>query len=210
MRVERIPKNEAKPWLLLRHYARRMPPISHAFALLDGRETVGVVTYGLPASPHLCRGVCGEDMTDRVIELNRLCVKSDAKNASSMLVGRSLQMLPKPSICISYADTGQSHVGYIYQATNWIYTGETGEKRDKVIAEGNVHSRHNKPSDREGEWRYEIRTNKHRYVFFTGSKTERKRMRDKLNYPEQPYPKGVSERYDADAEFAAQASLFEC
>ena len=28
---------------------------------------------------------------------------------------------------VSYADSGMNHCGYIYQATNWIYTGATKE-----------------------------------------------------------------------------------
>ena len=42
----------------------------------------------------------------------------------SYFVGKSLKLLPlKQNVIVSYADTRQGHHGYIYQATNWIYTG---------------------------------------------------------------------------------------
>ena len=46
------------------------------------------------------------------------------------LVGRSLRLLPKPSVVVSYADTAQGHVGYVYQAANFIYTGLSAKRTD--------------------------------------------------------------------------------
>ena len=40
-----------------------------------------------------------------------------------MEVSKCLKLLPRPMIIVSYSDTRQGHNGYIYQATNWIYTG---------------------------------------------------------------------------------------
>lgn len=143
--VDRIPPIEAKPWLLVRHYAKRMCPISFAFGAWRGTSLIGVVTFGKPASPHLCDGVCGPEWSGVVVELNRLCCES-TKNVASTLVGRAIRMLPEPSIVVSYADTAQGHVGYIYQATNFIYTGMTDEGRksprvDRVTGNGK-HDRH--------------------------------------------------------------------
>ena len=117
--VRPIKKAECKPWLLKKHYARRMPSIMYAFGLYDNNELVGVCTYGMTANSKLNELI--KNVT--CLELNRLCVESKEKNASSFLVGNSLKALPRPTVVISYADTKQNHIGYIYQATNWIYTG---------------------------------------------------------------------------------------
>ena len=132
LRIEQINAKEAIPWMLAKHYAKRLCPVSYAFGAFDGERMVGIVTYGTPASSPLRQGVCGKNWEDRVIELNRLCCESKA-NLASQLVGQSLRMLPKPSIVVSYADTAQGHVGYVYQACNFIYTGLSAKRTDWKI-----------------------------------------------------------------------------
>ena len=91
---------------------------------------IGICTIGKPPSPSLCIGICGESESQYVYELNRLVVNDGLpKNSLSYFVSRVLQLLPQ-TILVSYADTSQNHHGYIYQATNWIYTGLT-QKRGK-------------------------------------------------------------------------------
>lgn len=196
-------------WLLLNvHYARRIPPISYAFGLYEvsknGKKLKGVVTYGMPASPALCKGVCGEEWKKNVLELNRLCLVDNQKNEASRLVGASLKLLPSPTIVVSYADSKENHAGFIYQATNFIYTGAT-VKRNEWAIRGMEHMhtkaisntvRHlGKPplealKEIHGDnFYYRERSQKHRYVFFVGNKTDKKRMKKALKYPVVPYPK---------------------
>lgn len=203
MRVLRIKTEECNQWLLHKHYAKRLPSISYAYGLYEENVLTGIVTYGMPASPSLCMGVCGKQNKDYVIELNRLCVDSTTKNATSFLVSNSLQMLPKPTIVVSYADTAQNHVGYIYQACNFLFTGTTKERTDMAGNDG-AHSRHNK-GDRNNRIN---RSAKHRYVFFVGSKTQKQKLKKELMYPVVKYPKGKSERYDASAKVEIQQLLF--
>lgn len=169
--VRRISYEQTKPFILGIHYARRMPCVQYAFGLFEENDLIGVVTYGSPASAPLCKGVAGEENRKRVIELNRLVLLPDRNvhNYASFLVSHSLKMLPHGLFVVSYADAeGWGHVGYVYQATNFIYTGKTKSRTDKY-SEG--HARHYK----DGETRRQYRTAKHRYVFLTGSKRERER-----------------------------------
>ena len=54
----------------------------------------------------------------------------------------SLNLLPKPQAIVSYADTSQGHHGYIYQATNWIYTGLSAKRTERYdINNPNKHSK---------------------------------------------------------------------
>ena len=209
LRVAPVSAKEAEPWLLARHYAKRMCPISFAFGAYRDTVLVGVVTYGTPASPHLCRGICGEEWSNKVLELNRLCCENTS-NVASMLVGRSLRQLPEPSIVVSYADTAQGHVGYIYQATNFIYTGQTDSDRktprgDRIAGIG--HSRHlGRMADGTVDKSLGIvrRLPKHRYVFPCGTAKQRAQIRAALRYAVEPYPKGESRRYDSSAPIETQ------
>jgi hypothetical protein len=182
--VREVSLAETKQFILKIHYARRMPPVSLAFGLIYNGELVGIITYGIPANQHLCNGVCGEDKKNLVLELNRLCLLYNRKNEASMLVGRSLQMLPRPRIIVSYADTAQGHTGFVYQACNFIFTGTTKERTDPEALDGR-HTRHH-----DGDiTKRQKRSAKHRYVYFVGSKTEVKGLKALLRYPIEQYPK---------------------
>ena len=216
--VQPIPTKEARPWILNRHYAHRMPSVSYAFGLFDGLDCVGVVTYGLPASPHLCQGLCGPGYANVVVELNRLCVNSTGHNASGVLVSGSLRLLPDPLIVVSFADTRMGHVGTVYQATNWLYLGQTdaGRKtpRPDRIGDRDLHGRHACRIQGTDKVDVELgtlvpRAPKHRYVYFVGNKRQRRDIRRALKYPVLPYPKGETKRYDASAEMPTQMLLFQ-
>ena len=183
--VVQIPYEATKDWILNIHYAKRMPSISYAYGLYRYDEMVGMVSYGSPASPSLCKGICGEEYKSDVIELNRLVLKDNLPNEASFLVARSLKLLPKPKVVVSYADAGgQYHTGFVYQATNFLFTGTTKPRTD-IAGKDGKHSRHHL-----GDITKRVaRTAKHRYVYFIGSKRERKVLREALRYPVLDYPK---------------------
>ena len=217
VQVIQIQPKETYQWLLEKHYAKRIPQIMHAFGLYVDGVLKGVVTYGIPASPALCMGICGKEYSDKVLELNRLCLMENNKNESSFLVSHSIQLLPKPTIVVSYADTSQGHVGYVYQATNFLYTGLSANRVDwtikgmehkhsKTISDGmTLESIKEKYGD---DFYYTERSRKHRYIFFHGSKTDKKIMRKLLKYNVEPYPKGDSQKYDAGGNIQTQQVMF--
>ena len=201
-------------WLLKKHYAKRIPNITNAFGLFSGSDLIGVVTYGIPPSPALCMGVCGEEHSSKVVELNRLCLQYNDKNQSSFLISQSLKMLPKPKIVVSYADTSLGHVGYVYQATNFLYTGLSARRTEWRIIGSNLHSKtiteqstlEERTSNPD---KYEVveRPQKHRYIYITGSKKDRKLLTKCLNYKELPYPKGDTSRYNSGDKVITQMVL---
>lgn len=203
--VRTIQKWECREWLLGKHYAHRIPSISYAFGLYQDMELIGVLTIGKPASPSLCIGVCGRQYSEFVYELNRLCIIDEhERNVASYFVGNALKQISADLIIVSYADTAYGHHGYIYQATNWIYTGATVERTDIGGDEG-THSRHyNKSADYSQNRR--IRSSKHRYIYFIGKR--KKEFRKALKYDVLPYPKGDNQRYDASYEPEVQGILF--
>tara|TARA_X000001316_G_C922159_1_gene37039 strand:- start:644 stop:1222 length:579 start_codon:yes stop_codon:yes gene_type:complete len=184
-KVARVSYQSTKPFILDIHYAKRMPSISYAFGLHLDDDLVGVVTYGSPASPSLCKGVAGIENKQNVIELNRLVLKNNVKNEASFLVSKSLKLLPKPKVIVSYADTKENHVGYIYQACNFYFTGTTKPRTDMAAKDGK-HSRHCL-GDRTKRVK---RSAKHRYIYLIGDKKDKKKLKQDLKYPILNYPKG--------------------
>lgn len=196
--VRRISYEETKFFLLNVHYARRMPCVTDAFGLFLDEELIGCVTYGIPASHPLCIGIAGEKNQYNVMELNRLVIlpEYNGKNYASYLVGKSLKMLPNKTFVVSYADTAWSHVGYVYQATNFLYTGMSAKRTDTYQPDG-LHPRaYNKESHSE---LYQTRSPKHRYVYLVGDKRTKRQMIRELKYPViKEYPKGNEQHYDID------------
>jgi hypothetical protein len=187
-------------------------------------ELIGVCTFGLSGNPKLNVGICGESYRDVILELNRLCLRDNNKNEASFLISKSLLLLPSPSIIVSYSDIRQGHVGYVYQATNWLYTGAPIRQSRTCFLDGKEFSTRNlgKQFGKESKMKtiadakafYGERLEvgeyepKHRYVYLTGGKTQKKRMRKALKYPVLPYPKGESKRYDAGDAIPTQKLMF--
>tara|TARA_R100000482_G_scaffold10624_1_gene3135 strand:- start:38 stop:598 length:561 start_codon:yes stop_codon:yes gene_type:complete len=176
-------KKLADPFILEIHYAKRKPSISFAYGLYDKDELIGVCTFGSPASPNLCKGIAGEKNRSKIIELNRLVLKYNRKNEASYLISKSLKLLPKPKIVVSYADAAQNHLGIVYQASNFYFTG-TSKPRTHLAGKNGKHSRH--IGDRT---KRVFTSSKHRYVYINANKTDKKQLLKELNYPIMEYPK---------------------
>jgi hypothetical protein len=196
--VQLIDSKETYGYLRDIHYAHRIPSISYAYGLFKDQEIVGVITYGTPASSTLCKGICGDDWQKYVLELNRLVLKYNLPNEASRLVAASLRLLPKPRIIVSFADTAQNHLGIVYQATNFIYTGLSAKFRD-VKVRGLEHQHHatyghglsyKEIKEKYGEDNvyFVDRSRKHRYITFIGNRKEKQTMRSALKYKVLPYP----------------------
>ena len=169
------------------HYLHRRPSISHAFGLFGDGDLRGVVTFGVPPSRHLQVSACRAN-PDAVIELNRLWVAdTEAHGTESWFVARALRMLPA-LIVVSYADTAQGHVGYVYRALSFRYAGLTDADRktpryDYIPLSGG----HTRDASRSGTARKVRRLPKHRYWTTTGSPSERRRLAAACTWPSQSW-----------------------
>jgi hypothetical protein len=182
-----------------KHYLHRKAPCSHAFGLMRGSEIVGVVVYGVSASSTLLRGVAGDEEKQNVYELTRLWVDDSVpRNGESYLISNTIKKLDKEYI-VSYADSSQNHLGYVYQATNFLYTGLSAKFRDPKVRglEDKHHTSYaNGMTNKEviakfgAENVYFVeRPRKHRYVFINAKGFRRKVLLKKLRYKVLPYPK---------------------
>lgn len=218
--VRSIDKEQTKEWLLYKHYAKTIPSIMYAFGLYDNSLTLhGVCCYGTPANNH------NNELGDfKQIELVRL-VKNEnlEKNILSWFLSQTFSFLNKPLSLISYADAGKNHHGYIYQATNWIYTGLGGgvdfyidEKQNEIHSRIMSDYRKKYPNMTREEisnmlnWRKEKGTYKHRYFYFLGNKRDKKQWMKQLTekYKIEDYPKGDNINYDASYKTVQQGLLF--
>lgn len=187
------------PIIIKNHYLHRKSQAIYCFGLyeIDGKEEgffyedklVGCITYGLPASPNVCRGICGEQYFNDVIELTRLWIcDSVGKNAESFLIGNTIKKINK-KIIVSYSEPDFGHVGTVYQATNFIYTGLTAKRTNRVAIDGST-KKHNRHECKKKEGTILVpRPRKHRYIYFNVKQKERVELINALKYEIKPYPK---------------------
>lgn len=201
--IERIDYQTAMDAVIKNHYLHRKCPCSHAFGLFETETNrlAGVITYGVSCSSTLLKGICGEDEMHNVYELNRLWVSDDVpKNGESYLISKTIKQLDK-EIIVSFADSSQNHVGYVYQATNFLYCGLSAKFRDPKVKgfEGMHHATYahgmsmQQVIEKYGEENvyYVDRPRKHRYIYFNCKPKRREILLKKLKYKILPYPKGA-------------------
>lgn len=198
-KIQKISSRIANDMVVKNHYLHRKAQASYAFGLYeingnnDGLFTsdklVGCIIYGLPASPNVCRGICGEEYFNDVIELTRLWIDDCVgKNGESFLIGNTIKMLDK-KIIISYSEPDFGHVGSVYQATNWIYTGLTEKRTNRIAINGST-TKHNRHECKKKENTVLVdRPRKHRYIYFNTDKRKKGELIKKLRYKVLPYPK---------------------
>lgn len=179
--VKAICNKETYPFLLNIHYAKRIPSISYSFGLYKKDDLVGVITYGTPPSPNLKNALKKQYKKETVLELNRLCLRDNIKNEASFLISKSLKLLPKDAIIVSFADTSQGHTGTVYKAANFTYLGLSAKRKDwKIKGQEHLHgmsiadkfrgvpNRSKLLRETFGDNFYsEERSRKHKYVYIT-------------------------------------------
>lgn len=202
--IRKISYQLAMEIVIKNHYLHRKCPCSHAYGLFDSNNVIkGCITYGVPCSSTLLRGMCGEDESHNVYELNRLWISDDVpKNGESFLIGNTLKLLDK-EIIVSFADTSQGHIGIVYQATNFYYCGLSAKFKDpKVRGMENMHHATyahgmtmQQVVEKYGKENvyYVERPRKHRYIYFNANKKRKKELLNKLRYKILPYPSRIKE-----------------
>jgi hypothetical protein len=180
------------------HYLHRKAPCSQAFGLFDEDTKLrGVVMYGTPSSSALRAGIAGKEQATNVVELTRLWIDdSTPKNSESYLIGNSIKHCDK-EIVVSFADTSQNHLGIVYQATNWIYTGLSAKRTDWSVKGIDKHGhtwadKYTASEMRElfgDRFTLEPRSRKHRYIYLNAKGRRKKELMALLRYKQEPYPK---------------------
>ena len=125
------------------HYSRCLPigKLVKVGAWEDDKF-IGVVIFGRGASPFL--GAKLKLPQSECCELVRVAF-TDHRTPVTRIVGLALKFLkrqnPGMRMVVSFADPSQGHVGGIYQAGNWIYTGKSNQVTELFIKGRWIHMR---------------------------------------------------------------------
>ena len=196
--VRPISHRAAKELLVRNHYLHTMPGGTKlAFGVFNNDRLMGTVTLGVgPFNAH--RLVSGATHGDCIC-LTRLWLDDGLpKNSESRVLAVILRSLGRDTsvkFVVTYADPSAGHLGTIYQAGGWLYTGVSEPSVLYDLGDGvGRHSRTLGHALGTRSLRYLRRhgarvspierPGKHRYLYFLD-----KAWSDKLNVPVRPYPK---------------------
>ena len=206
-KVSSVNSSTIKDWVLKKHYLKKMPPVVKAFGLFKGNELIGIITYGVPSRAYNSAGKIFGGIKVPTYELNRLVVNDKLeKNVLSYFVSQTIKTFEKPCLIITFADPNQGHHGYIYQALNFLYTGETTDTRyfvhkrtGKIIHLRTFTEKYSTEENGElhGIERRNYEHGKYRYLLILADKKLKKKLLNNLTWDILPYPKGQNKYYDA-------------
>ena len=150
MRMRAATAREIRFSCLRFHYARSVPSVSYGYSFFldeaEGGDFIGCVLFGGGANRNI--GSPYGLAYGEVIELVRVALNGKQGHGhTSQVVMMAIRQLKRDAkairLVISYADEDHGHVGKIYQATNWVYTGEVshGSNGGFLIHGKEVHKR---------------------------------------------------------------------
>jgi hypothetical protein len=117
------------------HYSRSLPLSKTArLGVWEDDKFIGVVVFAWGANRHLA-GEYKLKMTE-CAELCRVALDDHATPVSwilSIAVKMLKRAMPGIRLIVSYTDLNHGHFGKIYQASNWVFVGETGNEAGIVL-----------------------------------------------------------------------------
>lgn len=107
------------------HYSKALPAVDLVtIGVWEYSKFIGCVIFARGACPNLHKPY--DLKAEEVVELARVALNKH-ETSVTRIISLSLKMLkglcPGLRLVVSFADMNQEHLGIIYQAGNWIYSG---------------------------------------------------------------------------------------
>ncbi len=130
--IMKISRELGKPFVEKYHYTQTIGKTSLITGLFEDDELVGVITFGQVSGRLLAQSIFVGGNQYNTFELLRMCVKDECKYPRTSFISKSIsilrQLFPQIKCIVSFADSTQGHIGIVYQAMSFIYTGKTANK----------------------------------------------------------------------------------
>lgn len=204
----------ARAFICKYHYSKNCPTsLLMAVGEYVGETLVNCIVFNHPAMNGISQMIWKGGNDSNTIELARMVsLEPKPKNMETFCIKRALKLLketyPKYKICVSYADNAMGHHGYCYQASNFVYFGQSAPANlwwvnGERVHQRTIYSRYgtnslSKLKEMLGD-SIQKETNgpsKSRYyIILAQNKKEKREIEKLIKVPSLPYPKGDNKRY---------------
>ena len=224
--IRKIDKSSAEDMIVKNHYSHKFSLCQVAYGIFYitdkqsnffnaiEEKLIGTCVFSQPAGRSTAESISPLIKIKECMELIRLVILDGyGKNIESYTISQCLKLLkkdfPHVKCIISYSDNAQNHIGKIYQATNFLFTGLnsdtnlmpnfsvslTGPPNYKWLHSRTVSSRwgsHNveylKKKIGKTFWRKK-ESGKFRYIYILSDKKTKREILKTLKMEILPYPK---------------------
>lgn len=131
--IKEIDKEDALQMIQRYHYSNTLPKLNkHFLGFFLEDELVGVVTLGWGTRPrHTIQRMFPSLDTKDYLEIGRMCMKDEMpRNSESQMLSQLVKWMKlnllEIKVLFTWADGMVGKVGYVYQASNFIYAGYSG------------------------------------------------------------------------------------
>lgn len=195
--IKEINKETALNMVQKYHYSRTLPKLNkHYIGFYLDNSLCGIVTLGWGTRPlHTIKKLFPSLESKDYYEIGRMCMTEEMpRNSESQMLSQLIKYLkinyPEIKVLFTWADGMLGKVGYVYQASNFIYAGSVGGEmylRDGI----KIHVRQTRQILSPHDKRLTVRPNleqmrelnirhykgkQYRYFYFLCDKKERKRL----------------------------------
>lgn len=213
----RVVDNEyAKRFISKYHYSKSCSNIVVAIGEWIGLDLKNCIIFNYCCGREMAKQVMSNGSNDNTLELSRMVsIEPKPKNLESYCITRAFEWLKKnmPNIkcIISYADNTMGHKGYCYQASNFVYYGQSRPTIEWYLDGERIHER--VLNSRYGTSSYEqlkeilgdrlvfkknLETKSRYYHLLPQNKKERKELEKNILVKSLPFPKGDNKRYNME------------
>ena len=130
--IKEISRQQALEMIQKYHYSNTLPSINkHFIGFYLCGELVGVVTLGWGTRPlHTIKALFPSLTTEDYFEIGRMVMTEEMeRNSESQMLSQLIKWmkinLPNVKVLFTWADGMLGKVGYVYQASNFIYAGNS-------------------------------------------------------------------------------------
>lgn len=196
------------------HYSGVSPSPTLAFGHYYKEHLVNVILYKFPTGRMMAQQVMDGGDSSNTWELIRMVsFEPKPKNLESKCIANTFKYIkknyPNIKIIISYADNNMGHHGYVYQASNFYYYGQSRPDQEFYIDNKRIHSRTivNQYGTMSIDYIKSIlgdrlkvveqsQTKSRYFYIISQNKKEKKEILEKIKVNILPFPKGDNQKYD--------------
>ena len=138
--IREIDYSTAKTFILEYEWLGNMGTTEYAIGLYCSNALAGVACFGRTGGTNVYKALAGIEAARCISLVRGACAHWAHPHAASFLISGACKLMGRHgyNIFVAYADSLAGEIGTVYQACNWIYTGQTSPSHQMITPDGLV------------------------------------------------------------------------